>query len=449
MKFHKSKKDILYGNIPEQIILFTMPAFGAYLLQQLYQIVDSIVLGRYVGVQAMAAVGGSATMVINIVLNIISGIATGVMILVAQSYGKGSAESVSGTVKTGMFVSVVFGGLITLLGIALSKPILILMKCPVDTLADSLIYMYCYFAGIIFYTIYTIGIFILRAAGDSKVTLFFTIIIAVVKIFLDLLLTANLKLGVLGVGIATLVSYMVCAIVVLVMLNNTTNVYHYSLKEFGFEKNILVNIFKIGFPISIQSAVFAITSAYVSVRLNEQGTNAIAAFSAYVNVDNFYWDFSNAMGAAILTIAGQNYGNKNYKRVKETVRSGMIVQLVGTIIISSLIYLFAPSLQKMFTTDTNVINLAVKMNRLDALMYWAYIPIEVLSGALKGCGYSVGSMTIALIGICAVRFVYLTVMNFTNPIQVMQTYPISWVICGTMYTVYYLLVLRKRLSNND
>ena len=449
MKFHKSKKDILYGNIPEQIMLFTIPTFESYLLQQLYQIVDSLVLGRFVGVEAMAAVGGSATMVVNIVLNLITGIATGVMVLVAHSYGKGDSDEVRRTVRTGMFVAIVLGGIISVLGICVSKPLLILMKCPQETLNDSVIYIYCYFAGIIFYTIYTIGNYILRATGDSKISLLFTIIIAAVKIILDLLLTAILKLGVLGVGISTFASYAVCGIVVLIILNSTPNTYHYSLKEFGYEKSILKNIFKIGIPIGIQSAVFAITSAYVSVRLNEQGTNAIAAFSAYVNVDNFYWDFANALGAAMVTIAGQNYGNKNYKRVKEILKYGIIIDLIGTVIISVLIYIFAPNALSMFTNDVDVINIATSMNRDAAIMYWAYIPIEMISSTLKGCGDSVNSMIIAIIGICVIRFIYLTVINFTSPLQITACYPITWVICGTMYTLYYLFVARKRLSQNN
>ena len=180
--FIKARKDILNGNLSEQIMLFTIPMCGSYLLQQLYQFVDSIVLGRYAGVEALAAVGGSATMIINILLNIISGIATGAMVVVAQSYGKGDIEKSRHAVKTGMFIAVVFGGAISIISVLIAKPLLHIMKCPQETISLSLIYMYSYFAGIIPYTIYTIGNYILRATGDTKISLLFTIIIAVTKI---------------------------------------------------------------------------------------------------------------------------------------------------------------------------------------------------------------------------------------------------------------------------
>lgn len=443
---HKSKKDILNGNIAEQILLFTIPMCGSYLLQQLYQIADSVVLGRYASVEALAAVGGSTTMVVNIMLNIITGIATGAMVVVAQNYGRGDVEKLRDSVKTGMFIAVTFGGALSILGAICAKPLLTIMKCPEETIHLSLIYMYSYLVGIIPYTVYMMGNYILRATGDTKISLLFTIIIAITKIILDLILTAILKLGVWGVSISTVVSYIVCGVVVLVILNNTTNAYQYSIKDFGYNSEILKNIYKIGVPVAIQSAVFAITNAYVSVRINEHGTKSIAAYTAYNNVDNFYWSFTNSIGAAIVTIAGQNYGNKNMKRVKETLKYGMLIHLGITVVVSAFCILAGKQTLHIFTTDQNVIDLAYEMLMVVAATYFTYIPVEMVSATIKGCGDSMNSMIIAIIGICVVRTLYLTVFTFASAVEVTYCYPISWTITSLIYLGYYFINKKYRLS---
>ena len=449
MTFHKSKKDILNGNIPEQILLFTIPICGSYLLTQLYQFADSIVLGRFVGVEAMAAVGGSANMIINILLNLISGIATGLMVVVAQNLGRGNHEGVSETVKTGMFIAVVFGGLISILSAISAKPLLHIMNCPQETITPSSIYMYSYFVGIIPYTIYTFGVYVLRASGDTKISLYCTIIIAAVKIILDLLLTAIFNLGVWGVSISTVASYLVCGIFVLIILDKTEYSYHYSIKDFGYEKNLLQQIFKIGFPVAIQSAVFAITNAYVSVKINLFGTNSIAAFSAYNNVDNFYWSFTNAIGAVIITIVGQNFGNKNMHRVKQTLKYGIIIHFVATILIGVFEFTCARSIMHIFTTNEEVINIATAMVQNIAITYSSYILVEMISGTIKGCGDSMNSMIIAFIGVCGTRVLFLMFFPFTNVYQVLYCYPISWSITSIMYLVYYLSNKKYRLAKDN
>ena len=449
MKFHKSKKDILNGYIPEQILLFTIPICGSYLLQQLYQIADAVVLGRFASVEALAAVGGSATMVINVILNLISGITTGAMVVVAQSYGRGDMDRVKSAVKTSMFIAIVFGGLISITSAFATKPLLHAMKCPEETISLSLIYMYSYFIGLIPYSIYQFGLYILRASGDTKISLIFTIIISVTKIVLDLILTGLFRLGVWGVSISTIVSYLICGIAVLVIMHKTPDAYQYDIKDFGFEKEMLVKVFKIGVPVGIQSAVFAITNAYLSVKINEFGTNSIAAFSAYNNVDNFYWSFTNAIGAAIVTIVGQNYGNKNMQRVKQTLQYGVIILGIASIVIGAFEFTCAYPLIKLFTTDKEVIEIAVGMVRQIAISYSTYILVEMISGTIKGCGDSMNSMIIAIFGICIVRFAYLIFGNFTSAKEVLYCYPISWAVTSVIFLIYYLTNKKYKLRNND
>lgn len=445
----KSKKDILNGNIYEQILLFTIPICGTYLLQQLYQFADSIVLGRFVGVAAMAAVGGSSTMIINVILNIITGLAAGLMIIVAQNLGKGNDEKVKEAVKTGMFVAVVFGGLISIISAILARPLLNLMNCPADVIEPSLIYLYSYMVGIIPYAIYTFGIYVLRASGDTKISMLCTIIIAVVKIVLDLFLTAVLEIGVWGVSISTIISYLVCGIFVLIILSRTPNSYHYSIKEFSYEKNLLKQIFIIGLPIAIQSDVFAITNAYISVKINNFGTNAIAAFTAYNNVDNFYWSFTNAIGAVIITIAGQNYGNKNMKRVRQTLTKGIVIHLIATILIGAFEYFCGRSIISLCTTNQDVINIATHMVQNISVTYATYILVEMISGTIKGCGDAIHSMIIAFVGVCGTRLIYLLLYDFKNVYEILYCYPISWAVTSIIYLVYFLTNKKYRLTKNN
>lgn len=449
MIFHKTKKDILNGNLAEQILIFTIPVCGAYLLQLLYQVVDSIVLGRFAGVEAMAAIGGSPVMVINILLNIINGIASGLMIVVAQNYGRGNYEGVNKAVKTGMFIAVVFGGLISIISAIAAKPLLYAMGCPEETISLSLIYMYFYFAGLIPFTVYSFGIYILRATGDSKISSMFTVVMAIVKIVLDILLTAVFKMGIWGVSISTVVSYVVCGIVVLIVLYQTPLSYHYDIKEFGFDLETLKEIFEIGVPVAIQSSAFAITNTYASIKINVFGTNTVAAYSIFNNIDNFYWSFTNAIGAALITIVGQNYGNKNMKRVKSALRYGIIIHFIASIIMGALEYIYCGALASIFTTDIEVIEITKQMVQAIAITYSTYILVEMISSTMKGCSDSMNSMVIAIIGICVVRFLYLYMFEFENAIQVLYCYPISWGITSFIYLIYYLFNDKYRLRQND
>ena len=447
--FKNRKKDILNGNIYEQILIITIPLTGSYLLQQLYQFADSIVLGRYVSVEAIAAVGGSSTQIINVLLNIITGIATGVMILVAQGYGRRDVDRISETVKTGMFVAVIFTGLLSLLSIVLAKPILILMNTPEEIISISLIYMIMYFIALVPYAIYMFGMSILRATGDTKISILFVFVIAISKIVFNILLTAIFKLGIWGVAISTFLSYLICAIIVLLILHRTVEVYQYDITNFGYDLETLKNIFKIGTPVAIQSSIFAITSLLVNTKINKFGTTTIAAYSSYNNVDNFYWSFSNAIGAAILTITGQNFGNKNLERVKKTLRSGIVIDILGTTLIALFCFFCGKYFFTLFTTDQQVISIADQLLKFTAPLYYFYILVEIVSGTIKGCGDSMNSMIIAMIGVCVFRIIYLFVYNITSPIDVIACYPLSWAFTSLLYLVYFLFNKKYRLRKSN
>ena len=242
------KKDILNGNIAEQMLMLLFPLFLGYLLQQLYSFADNIVLGRLISKEALAAVGGSANSLINIVLNFVGGITSAITVLVAQSYGSGNMEKVHNSVRTGMFVSIVCGLVLIVLMSVVSPFWLTLMNEPAETRALSLTYMYFYFGSIAFYFVYQTGVSILRALGDSRRPLMLIGITAASKILLDLLFAGVFKMGVFGTSLATFLTHLISAAVILFIFHKTSDVYYYSLKDFGFVKEDLKRIFAVGLP---------------------------------------------------------------------------------------------------------------------------------------------------------------------------------------------------------
>lgn len=441
---HKIKRDILNGNIVEQMILFFFPAFLGYMLQQIYGIVDSIILGKVVGKAALASVGGSATALINIILNLVSGICAAVTVKVAQNYGKGDMDNVSESVRSGMFASIIVGAIVSIFMIFISPTLLSLMNEPTETIKNSLIYLRLYFGSLVPYFVYQTGVSILRATGDSKRPVYFVLLTAVVKILFDLLFAGVFKLGVLGTSLATFLAHTICAIVVLIIFHHTSDSYQFSLKNFGYDSKLLKEILAIGIPFSIQSMLFAIPNTFIQQKLNSFGTDAVAAYSAYGAIDNMFWCYANALGTATLTIAGQNYGHGNIKRVKNIAYTTVGLFVFGSILYGSIFYLFSKNLVSMFLSDEITIDLASRMIRVIACSYITYGVVESVSSICKALGSAKAIMFIALITICFVRIVYILFFPQINPVYPIFAYPLSWIIASFTYAIYFFNIKKLK-----
>ena len=445
--FRSSKKDILNGNILQQMLLFFFPALLGYLLQQGYTFVDSMVLGRFVGKEALAAVGGSATAIINIILNLVAGIASAVTVLVAQNIGKGDMNKVSDSVKTGMFASVVIGAGVSILMILVSPFLLNIMKCPPETIKDSLIYMNLYFISLVPYFVYQTGVAILRALGDSKRPVYFILIIAITKIGFDLLFAGVFKLGVLGTSLATLLSHLSCAIVVLIIFHLTPDIYQYSIKkDFTYNKEDFIKVIRIGVPFAIYNMMFAIPNTFIQLKINGFGTDAIAAYYAFNTVDSLFWCYSNSVAAATLTMAGQNYGSGNIRRVKNVAYCAVAMEIFGAIMIGGSFYLFGDKILTLFLTDQAVINLSKRMLDIIAFSYLTYIPIEPVSSTCKGVGSGKMLMYIATITICVTRIIYMLFYPQRNEVYPVFAFALSWIITSIAYVIYFYT--NKKLKVN-
>lgn len=439
LRFKGIKRDILNGNVLQQLIFLAFPLYVGYLLQQIYTFVDSIVLGRFVGKQALASVGGSPTIIINIILNLISGICSAVMVMVAQNHGRGNSEKVNDTIRSAFYLSIVLGGVLSVAMIGFSRQLLILLKSPEETMQMSLTYMYLYFASLVPYFVYQTGISIMRGLGDSRRPIYFILMTAVSKIGLDLLLAGVFKLGVLGTSIATFASHVLCAALVLAIFYYTPDIYHYSLKDFGFGREDMRDIVRIGVPFSIQSIMFALPNTLIQARINGFGTDAVAAFSTYSNVDTIFWVHSNAVGTATITMVGQNFGYGRKDRVRKTFYASILLEAIGCVAYGLLFYNTGTHIIRLFTGDPDVIQLAKTMLDMSARCYLIYVMVEAVSATLKGCGRAKAIMYIAAVTICLSRIVFVLFAPIRTATDVPYAYPISWALTAVAYTAYYYL----------
>lgn len=434
----RERQDILNGNIIQQILLFFLPVFLGYLFQQLYNTFDAIVVGRYVGKQALAAVGGSTSTMINLLVNFILGLSSGVTVMIAQYYGGGYYNEVKESVKTGFFMAVVLGIIMMIAGYFLTPWLLSLLNVPADIIDYSITYMRVYFLGSIPVLVYNVGSSILRAIGDSKRPLIFLIVACISNIVLDILFVTIFKLEVFGVALSTVISQIISSILIIYVFYTTDDAYQYTFKDFGYDIDILKRTLYIGLPAGIQSVLYSVSNLFIQANVNNFGTDTIAAYTAFGKVDALYWNYDSAFGIAVMTIAGQNYGAKNIKRVKEITIKGIILELIGSTFIVFGCIMFGKPVLGLFTDDVNVINIGIQMLNFLALAWPLFNIIEVISSVTKACGDVVIPMIIAAIGICGVRIIWLITVPIDTVIKALWCYPISWIITAIVFVIYYL-----------
>lgn len=429
---------MLNGNLIQQILLFFVPVFLGYLFQQLYNTFDAIIVGRFVGKQALAAVGGSTSTMINLLVNFILGLSSGVTVLIAQYYGSGYFEEVKKSVKTGMFMAVVLGGVMMIAGYILTPWLLSLLNVPADIIDYSITYMRVYFLGSIPVLIYNVGSSILRATGDSKRPLIFLIIACITNIVFDILFVTVFKMEVFGVALSTVLSEVISCVLILYVFKHTSDSYQYSIKDFGFDSKLLKKTLYIGLPAGIQSVLYSVSNLSIQASVNSFGTDTIAAYTAFGKIDALYWNYDSAFGIAVMTVAGQNYGARNIKRIKDTTIKGTIMELIGSTIIVLGCLLFGKELLGLFTDDINVINIGLQMLSFLALAWPIFNIIEVISSVTKACGDVIVPMVISAIGICVVRILWLSIYPFKTVVEALWCYPISWIITAIAFIIYYI-----------
>ena len=438
----KNKENsITQGVIWKQLLLFFFPILIGTFFQQLYNTVDTIVVGQYVGTSALAAVGTTGTW-INLLVGFFVGVSSGATVIISQFFGAGDAKNVSKAVHTSMALALAGGLIIMVAGLLTSRVSLELLGVPEEIMGDALTYMNVYYCGIIASMIYNVGTGVLRAIGDAKMPLYVLIVCCLVNIVLDLLFVLVFHWGVFGVAFATVLSQVVSAVLIMLRLMLTRESYRVELKKIRFDRSILRNVIRIGLPAGLQSVLYSVSNLVVQASINSFGTDAIASWAAIGKIDGFIWMVMSAFGIAITTFVGQNFGAQQYGRVKKSIHIGLGMALGTTIALSILLLLFMEPLLRFFTGDEAVIAIGQDFFRVLGPSYFTYVFIEILSGAIRGAGEAFQPMVITCFGVCGLRILWLALVALVPAMHTMQmvamNYPITWVIAAVVFIIYYL-----------
>ncbi|MBS5636185.1 MAG: MATE family efflux transporter [Dorea sp.] len=442
------KNQITDGVIWKQLLIFFFPIMVGTLFQQLYNTVDAIIVGRFVGKQALASVGGSAAVLTNFVIGFFTGLSAGATVIISQFYGAKNLKQLSKGLHTAYAFSITVSLLISVIGWFSTPALLHLLKTPADVIPDSILYLRIYFLGMIFTLTYNMGSSIMRAIGDSRRPLIYLIICCGINIVLDILFVIVFHMGIAGAAIATVISQGASAILVTRSLMKSYGILKLELRSIRFHGALLKSELKIGLPGGIQSFGYSISNIIIQAVINDFGTDTAAAWAAYGKLDAIFWTVCGSFGIAITTFAGQNYGARKFDRVKKSVRVclGMALGVCGSLIVFLMV--FCRPLYHIFTTDYAVVDIGVYMLRLITPSYVIFIFVEIFSGALRGIGDVLIPSTITLGGVLLVR---LTWILFVTPMTgelstLLYSYPLAWGATALLLIPYYFHKQKQALK---
>ena len=430
---------VITGPIWKQLLTFFFPILLGSFFQQMYNTVDAIIVGQFVGKAALAAVGGSTSVLISFLVNLFTGISSGATVIIAQQFGAQNEEGVKKSVHTSMALTIIAGIAITIIGFALSKPALLLMGTPDDILGHATTYMRIYFLGSLASFVYNIGSGILRAVGDNRRPLYFLIAACMTNIVLDVVLVLGLHMGVAGAPLATILSQLVAAILVIWVLVKTDLPIRINFKEITIIKEHLQSVLRVGIPSGLQSNMYTISNIALQACINSFGTNSVAAWTAYGKVDSFFWMIIGAFGISITTFVGQNYGAGQYERVRKAVKTCLIMTFSASAFIGAFFCLFAQPLLSVFTSDPDVLAIGMRILYMTAPTYVTFVCIEILSGTIRGCGNSLPPMLLTCCGVCIFRVAWVFLLNpiWHSLDMVIVSYPVSWTLTSILFVIYY------------
>ena len=440
------KNAITEGVIWKQLLIFFFPLLFGSFFQQMYNMADTIIVGRYLGKEALSAVGGSTGKIIDMIVYFAIAISTGASVVIAQFYGAKNYTQTQRAVHTAITFSFLFGLVVCIIGFILTPNILVAIATPEDTLSQSIAYLRIYFIGMCANMIYNMGAAILRAVGDSKRPLIFLMITCCTNIVLDLLFVVKFNMGVGGSATATIISQFISALLVMGTLLTTKDCYRFYFNHIGIRLNLLKKMLRIGIPAGVQSLMFSLPNMLLQFNINLLGTNTVAAWSTYSKIETVFWMTLQSFGQAMTTFSGQNYGAGKKTRVMKSVQECLVMSFVSTILISIALVSFSRPIFSLFLTDPTVLDIGDQIMHFLPPTFFTYVCIEILSGALRGTGNSFKPMIIAVSGICVPRILWLLiVVSHKNTLNmILFTFPLSWVITSVMFIVYFIYYTKKR-----
>ena len=434
------RNQITEGVIWKQLLIFFFPIMIGTFFQQIYNTADSIVVGRFVGKEALAAVGGSVNQIVNLVVEVFVGLTSGASVIAAQFYGAKDRKNLNKTLHTSYAFGITIGCIVGVLGFFLTDTVLTLMKTPQELMADSRIYLHIYFCGMVFNIIYNMGASILRAVGDSKRPLYVLMVTCGLNIVLDIILVVVCRLGVMGVALATVSCQGISSALVTVLLMKENPLFQLKLREIRFYGASLKSVLRIGIPAALEATMYTIANLIIQVFVNELGTDTVAAWGTFAKIDAVYWMVVNAFAISITTFVGQNYGAGKVKRMRKSVGICLGMADAGAFLVSGVLYALAAPLYRLFTTDAKVVQIGVDMMHFLLPSYFLYVAIGILSGALRGAGRVLVPMLLTCGGVCFFRIVWMfgVFPGYPGINTIMLSYPVSWGITAVLFIIYYI-----------
>ena len=436
-----SVKDMTEGSIIGQIIMFSLPLMLGNIFQMLYNTVDSIVVGNFVGKEALAAVGAT-TMIVNMLVFFFNGFSIGAGVIISRYFGGKEIKRLHKAVETTIAMTFIFCILFTIIGVLGVKPMLEFMATPEDVFDDATTYLRIYFMGFSGLLIYNMGSGILRAVGDTKRPLMFLIMTSIVNTILDLLFVIGFKMGIAGVAYATIIAQMISAILIMFLLTSTDDIYKFTWSDIGIDFSILKSIFAVGLPAGIQSVITAFSNVFVQSYINHFGSSCMAGWSCYNKLDAFIILPLSSMAMAATTFVSQNIGAGKIKRAEDGTRITVTAATAITFVIAVFLYIFASPAIRLFSSDQSVIEYGSLFIHTNVFFFIANCVNHTLAGALRGRGDSRGPMIIMIMNFVVIRQIYLFVLTnyvVNTPKWVGFGYPVGWVCCCITELIYYNL----------
>lgn len=444
MKSSKYEIDMCSGSIMDKLISFSLPLVLSGILQLMFNAVDIVVVGRFSGSQALAAVG-STTALINLFTNLFIGISLGANVLAARFFASGKAREMSETVHTAISLAAISGIIMAFAGLLFSRLALELMGTPSDVIDQSSLYMKIYFIGMPFFMLYNYGAAILRAIGDTKRPLFYLIISGCINAALNMILVIVFHLGVAGVAIATVISQMLSCILVLKCLYQSEGSYQLRFSKLTLKKYCLKQIFQVGIPAGIQSTVITFSNVLLQSSVNSFGSIAMAGYTAANNIFGFLYVAVNSITQACMSFTSQNYGVSKYKRMDRVLVNCMILTVAVSLLLGCGSYVFGHQVLKIYTEDADVIACGMEILSYTTVTYFFCGIMDLFPGALRGMGHSAVPMLLSIIGTVGTRVVWIfgVFPHHRSLAALFLSYPVSWIVTILLQVVCFYFVRKE------
>lgn len=431
--------DMTTGSISKRMVSFAVPVFLGNLCQQLYNTVDSVIVGKFVGKQALAAVASSGNLIF-MMTGFFMGLFIGAGIVIAQYFGARNYVKVRSAVHTDIAFALCCGVLLTLLGVFFTPTLLTWMRTPADVLDTSILYFRLYFLGSLATILYNAGMGILQAVGDSRSPLYYLVISSVVNVALDLLFVGAMDMGVAGAAVATVISQVVSAVLCIIKLTRSDGPYRLEIKRIGFDLPLLKKITSQGVPSGVQNSIIAIANVVVQSNINTFGSDAMAGCGSYSKVEGFVFLPITAFAMALTTFIGQNLGAGQFDRAKQGARIGILCSMAMAELIGVALFFLAPYAMRLFNDDPAVVAIGVRQSHIEALFFCFLAFAHGVSAVLRGAGRAQVPMYTMLGCWCILRVSYITLALKVWPdiATIFWAYPITWSVSCVVFLIYYL-----------